>query len=175
MESSSSTRKNPSRETCQKIIKRILVTEVLEKGKNTSFRSAADFMNYFQSLYLPSDSLTKQVQRAVKAMNMPKDEHGYFIINKTNSQVLEEQEMKSLSDKYEITLEPEADFFCECESIFLRVPPTAQDYFASLLRQSTTFGNRIVTIVSSTDGLILYTKEKQRLLPLLQSLFGKKE
>ena len=38
METENTTRKNPSRETCQKIIKRILVTEVLEKGCNEHFR-----------------------------------------------------------------------------------------------------------------------------------------
>lgn len=44
-------RKNPSRETCEGIIRRILMTEVLEKGKNEHFRTAADFMKYFESLY----------------------------------------------------------------------------------------------------------------------------
>ena len=74
METENTTRKNPSRETCQKIIKRILVTEVLEKGCNEHFRQASDFMGYFQSLYPASDALTKQVQRAIKAMDMPRDE-----------------------------------------------------------------------------------------------------
>lgn len=55
METENTTRKNPSRETCQKIIKRILVTEVLEKGCNEHFRQASDFMGYFQSLYPASD------------------------------------------------------------------------------------------------------------------------
>ena len=39
METENTTRKNPSRETCQKIIKRILVTEVLEKGCNEHISS----------------------------------------------------------------------------------------------------------------------------------------
>ena len=47
---SPSLRKNPSRETCEGIIRRILMTEVLEKGKNEHFRTAADFMKYFESL-----------------------------------------------------------------------------------------------------------------------------
>ena len=58
---SPSLRKNPSRETCEGIIRRILMTEVLEKGKNEHFRTAADFMKYFESLYPASDALTKQV------------------------------------------------------------------------------------------------------------------
>ena len=84
---SPSLRKNPSRETCEGIIRRILMTEVLEKGKNEHFRTAADFMKYFESLYPASDALTKQVQRAIRSLNMPKDELGYFIPNKTAEQV----------------------------------------------------------------------------------------
>ena len=79
-------RKNPSRETCEGIIKRILMTEVLQHGTNRHFKSASDFLSYFESLYPASDALTKQVQRAVKALDMPKDEKGYFIVNKTIDQ-----------------------------------------------------------------------------------------
>ena len=64
-------RKNPSRKECEKAIRRILITEILENGKNKHFRMATDFITYFEALYPASDSLTKQVQRAVKAMNMP--------------------------------------------------------------------------------------------------------
>ena len=84
MENEPGMRKNPSRETCEGIIKRILMAEVLQQGTNCHFKSAADFMNYFESLYPTSDALTKQVQRAVKALNMPKDDKGYFIVNKRN-------------------------------------------------------------------------------------------
>ena len=87
-------RKNPSREACEGIIKRILMTEILEKGKNEHFRTAADFMSYFESLYPASDALTKQVQRAVKAMDMPKDDTGYFIPNKTTEQLAEEKNLR---------------------------------------------------------------------------------
>lgn len=47
----STLRKNPSRQTCETIIKRILMTEVLEKGTNRHFKQASDFMSYFESLY----------------------------------------------------------------------------------------------------------------------------
>ena len=77
---SPSLRKNPSRETCEGIIRRILMTEVLEKGKNEHFRTAADFMKYFESLYPASDALTKQVQRAVQSLHMPKSFRGFSFI-----------------------------------------------------------------------------------------------
>ena len=72
MDNTRNDRKNPSRETCEGIIKRILVTEVLTKGKNQQFKNASDFMSYFQSLYPASEALNKQVQRAIKNMNLPK-------------------------------------------------------------------------------------------------------
>ena len=65
----------------------------LRKGKNEHFRTAADFMKYFESLYPASDALTKQVQRAIRSLNMPKDELGYFIPNKTAEQLAHEQEL----------------------------------------------------------------------------------
>ena len=41
-------RKNPSRETCESIIRRILMTELTQNGKNRHFRKAADFMSYWE-------------------------------------------------------------------------------------------------------------------------------
>ena len=51
MEGKSDIRKNPSRKACEDVIKRILMTEVLTKGRNEHFKQANDFMSYFQSLY----------------------------------------------------------------------------------------------------------------------------
>lgn len=84
-------RKNPSRETCESIIRRILMTELTQNGKNRHFRKATDFMSYFESLYPASDALTKQVQRAVQSLHMPKDADGFFIVDKTAAQVEQEQ------------------------------------------------------------------------------------
>lgn len=92
-------RKNPSRKECEDIIRRILMTEMLEKGKNEHFKTATDFMKYFESLYPASDSLTKQVQRAIKSLDMPKDPNGYFIINKTAEQLDQDQELSFMLQK----------------------------------------------------------------------------
>ena len=101
MEHLSTGRRNPSRDTCEKTIKRILMTEVLENGRNKHFKTAADFMNYFESLYPASDALTKQVQRAIKALDMPRDEHGYFIVNKTVDQFNQEN---TISNAFKIAV-----------------------------------------------------------------------
>lgn len=157
--------KNPSREACEKIIKRILVTEVLEKGRNTQFRNAASFMNYFESLYPASPGLTKQVQRAVKSMDLPKDENGFYMINKTGSQVAEDKEMRSICEKYQVT----AEDLSECEMLFLHVPSDCRTYLMHQLLHSKTFSDKIVTITETGNGLILYTKQKQRLLTNIQN------
>ena len=47
MERSTTLRKNPSREACEKVIKRILMTEVLEHGSNKHFQAK------FYDEYLP--------------------------------------------------------------------------------------------------------------------------
>ena len=87
--------KNPSRKECEKIIRRILITEILENGKNKHFRMATDFTKYFESLYPASESLTKQIQRAVKSMDMPKDEDGFFIVDRTVKQVEKEKNLNN--------------------------------------------------------------------------------
>lgn len=41
---------NPSRKQCVSMIQRILMTEVLEKGRNQQFKKSTDFMTFFESL-----------------------------------------------------------------------------------------------------------------------------
>lgn len=166
MERSSSFRKNPSRETCEGIIKRILMTEVLEHGNNRHFHSAADFMGYFESLYPPSDALTKQVQRAIKALNMPKDENGCFIVNKTIAQFDQEKEITRLFSNGNVSIHPMEDY----ETIFLTIEPHLRKYLIHTLETSETFEGKFLTIVESSNGLIIYTQNKKQLLILLNSL-----
>lgn len=168
MDNIQSTRKNPSREACQKIIKRILVTEILEKGTNEHFRQASDFMGYFQSLYPASDALTKQVQRAIKAMDMPRDERGYFIINKTSEQMEQDREIGHLLQKGEtslLTLE-------ESEPLLLTVPAEMRDYLIHTLSESISLKDHFDTILKTNNGIIIYTREKARILSYLQSLLS---
>lgn len=164
--SPTSHRKNPSRETCEKTIKRILMTEVLEHGQNLHFRSASDFMNYFESLYPASDALTKQVQRAIKALDMPKDEKGYFIVNKTVAQQEEDREIKSALDKSCATCVDMSDAEC----VFLKVPSYLQEYLIHLLTASTSFDGKILTISKTYNGLMIYTDNARNLMILINSL-----
>ncbi|MBE5889487.1 MAG: hypothetical protein E7282_00795 [Lachnospiraceae bacterium] len=159
-------RKNPSREACESIIKRILMTEVLEHGSNQTFRFASDFMNYFESLYPPSPGLTKQVQRAVKAMNMPKDEKGFFIVNKTSDQVGQDKEIQRIFANSHVayhTME-------KAEPLFLTVDEKAKDYLLHLLQESETFKGKYLTMVPALGGILIYTENRNQLVMLLNSL-----
>jgi hypothetical protein len=159
-------RKNPSRETCEGIIRRILMTEILEKGKNQHFRTAADFMGYFESLYPASDALTKQVQRAVKAMDMPKDEAGYFIPNKTTEQLAQEKELSYLLQKTSSAVISMDTY----EPLFLKTEPSLKSYLMHVLETSPVFQDKILTIQETSNGLILYTDNRKQLEFLINSL-----
>jgi hypothetical protein len=164
--SSSKLRKNPSRETCEQTIKRILMTEVLENGKNKHFKTAADFMNYFESLYLPSDALTKQVQRAVKAMDMPKDENGYFIPNKTSQQLALEKDMQALfarANAAPVRMDEYVPFF-------LQVEPDMITYLMHVITESPLFQDLFLTLQACSNGIIFYTKNCSQLETLINSL-----
>ena len=166
MERSTTLRKNPSREACEKVIKRILMTEVLEHGSNQHFRFASDFMNYFESLYPASDALTKQVQRAVKAMDMPKDANGYFIVNKTNAQLEQENEITNLLKTANVSVHPME----QVDTVFLSVVPHMRSYLVHLIETTESFKGKYITIVETSNGILFYTENKSQLLILLNSL-----
>ena len=154
-------KKNPSRETCESIIRRILTSEIRERGRNKHFRQARDFMPYFESLYPASDSLTKQVQRAVKTLNLPRDENGYFIINKSTLQEEQERELMSYAASCSLI---------DCETVFLEVQPSYVDYLLHLIAESESFTGLYVTMHRTCNGIIFYTRDKLSLLGLLKQL-----
>ena len=159
-------RKNPSREVCENTIKRILMTEILEKGKNTHFRTAADFMNYFESLYPASDALTKQVQRAIRALNMPRDEMGYFIPNKTTEQLEQEKELQYLFRKAGASVCSLED----CRPFFLKTDSSMAPYLLHVIEMSPLFDGKYITAFVTSNGIMFYTKNTSQLEILINSL-----
>lgn len=169
MSMNNKSKKNPSRETCETIIRRILTTEVSEKGTNAHFRQAADFMSYFESLYPASDALTKQVQRAIKAMDMPKDENGYFIINKTKEQLAQESELKHFIQQGDFLLNPME----HCETLFIKAPTASLDYLIYQLSNWELLKDNYITMVKCFNGILIYTQDKSKVLPLIDSIIEK--
>lgn len=157
---------NPSRKTCEEEIRRILMKETLEYGKNSHFKNAMDFMNYFEALYPPSPSLIKQVQRAIKSMDLPKDEKGYFIADKTKSQLKHDTEISNILAKSAANLVQLGEF----EIVYLEVSPDYKSYLIQLIDESPTLRGKYITIVDSTEGLIFYTYNKSALETMLSSL-----
>jgi hypothetical protein len=166
MEKTMKLRKNPSRETCEGIIKRILTTEVMQNGRNTHFKNASDFMNYFESLYPASDALTKQVQRAIRAMDMPKDDDGYLVVNKTTDQFEQENTLKNAFLSAGAAINPMDNI----ETVFLAVPAHMRSYLIGLIETTVIFQGKYLTIAEVSGGLLFYTSKKAALLELLNSL-----
>lgn len=160
--------KNPSRKTCEEAIRRILITETLEQGKNIHFKNANDFMSYFEALYPPSPSLLKQVQRAIKSMDLPKDEDGFYIVNKTKTQLRHDNELSTILNRSAA----EISSLDDCETLFLAVSSDYRDYLITLIKESLSLKDKYVTIQNTSDGLIFYTKNKELLESLLNSLIG---
>lgn len=138
------------------------------KRKNRHFRKATDFMSYFESLYPASDALTKQVQRAVQSLHMPKDADGFFIVDKTAAQVEQEQCLGKLFADANVSLHPME----QVETVFLSVPSHMQELLLHTFEQSNLFAGQILTIVRTCNGLLIYTEDKKQLLSLLNRLIN---
>lgn len=162
----SSAQKSPSRKSCEEAIRRILVTEILEQGQNRHFKTAMDFMGYFEALYPPSPSLIKQVQRAIRSMDLPKDENGYFLIDKTKSQIREDNEISAVLSKSDACIMPLEEY----ETLFLALRPDYKSYLLKIIGESSTFKGKYITILDTSEGFIFYTKNKELLSAALSSL-----
>ena len=159
-------KKTPSRKKCEEDIRRILVTEILHNGKNDKFKSAIDFMKYFESLYPAGPALTKQVQRAVKAMDMPKDKDGYFMPDKTHDQADQDREISKLMKRTEACILP----FESVETIFLKCQPRYLDYLYQLIKESDTLSGKYLTLVKSSNGILFFTDNRNSLQSVLNNL-----
>ncbi len=157
---------NPSRSKCEMIITRILSTEIKENGKNIHFKNAMDFMTYFESLYPSGSALTKQVQRAIKAMDLAKDKDGYFLLDKTKAQLAEEKELIAIFKKTCAKVSSENAF----DVVFLEADAAYKPYLAQLISESETLRPLFITYVDAADGLLFLTADKVRLTEELQRL-----
>ena len=164
----SSTHKNPSRKSCEQTIKRILTREFEEYGENHHFKQASDFMIYFESLHPSSPGLTRQVQRAVSALNLPRDENGYFMINKTVEEYKAEQELSKLLHSSSVAnLE-------KCTPILVKMEPWKRDHVIYLMQSAAELRKLYETILPADNGILIYTKTPEKLV-LFFSNFIKNE
>ena len=153
----SSSHKNPSRKSCEQTIKRILTREFEEYGENHHFKQASDFMIYFESLHPASPGLTKQVQRAINALNLPRDENGYFIINKTVEEYKAEQELSLLLQSSTlINLQ-------NCTPILIKTEYWKRKHVIHLIRSAPELQRLFVTLTETDSVILIYTKNPEKL------------
>ena len=151
----------PSRSECEAAIKRILITETLESGKNAHFKSSSDFMPYFEALYPAGPGLRKQVQRALKALDMPKDENGYYMVHKTREQAAEDEELSDLLEKSGASIAP-ANIEDPLQMLVLRLDKTSNTdmaYIAGRLARSVTLSGKFETMLPTTNGILVLTRD----------------
>ena len=166
--SSESQKRTPSRKECEEAIHRILITEILQNGKNDRFKGAIDFMKYFESLYPAGPALTKQVQRAVKAMDMPRDKDGFFIADKTHAQADQDRELSKIMNR----TSAEITGIGSAEMVFLSCDCTYLDYLYQLVCESDTLSGKYITTIKTGNGILFFTENKNSLEALLNNLIS---
>ncbi|MBE6015787.1 MAG: hypothetical protein E7241_10575 [Lachnospiraceae bacterium] len=159
-------KKTPSRAECEAIIRRILTTETSARTVNATFKRPSDFMGFFESLYTPSAALTKQVQRAIKSLDMAKDANGYYILNKSKEQSNQDNIIRSaLSDAhYSVNLLDNAS------NLFLALDRKYIDFVMETLAESITFKPYIITMFPCYNGLLIVTNDKEKTYDLLTNI-----
>ncbi len=151
----------PSRTECEEAIKRILITETLESGKNAHFKTSSDFMPYFEALYPAGPGLKKQVQRALKSLDMPKDADGYYMVHKSKEQAIEDEELHSLLEKSGASIDP-ANIEDPLQMLVLRLETTSDTdiaYIAGRLARSVTLSGKFETMLPTTNGILVLTRD----------------
>ncbi len=158
--------KNPTRQECEEQVRRTLMTENLRHGGNHHFKTAKDFMPIFEALYPASPSLVKQVQRAIKSMNMPKDEKGFFLVDKTKFQMEQDTELSNLLQKSEADLSEVGSF----DTVLLTLEDHYKDYIFQLISESSTLSGKFITAIKTSNGILFFTDNKELLKTLLKDL-----
>ncbi len=158
--------KNPTRQECEEQVRRTLMTENLRHGGNHHFKTAKDFMPIFEALYPASPSLVKQVQRAIKSMNMPKDEKGFFLVDKTKFQMEQDTELSKLLQKSEADLSEVGSF----DTVLLTLEDHYKDYIFQLISESSTLSGKFITAIKTSNGILFFTDNKELLKTLLKDL-----
>ena len=156
-------KRGPSRVDCVKAIRRILMTETLENGKNLHFKSSSDFMPYFESLYPASPGLRKQIQRAIHEMDMAKDADGFYIVGKTKGEAQDESELSSIMHASGAVIsESRADI--PLETVFIELDADERyriPYIAERLSRLASLSGKYTALVPCTNGIMFFTDQKE--------------
>jgi len=165
-------RRGPSRADCEKAIRRILMTETLENGRNLHFKSSSDFMSYFESLYPASPGLRKQIQRAIHEMDMAKDADGFYIVGKTKGDARDENELSSLM-KASGAVISDSGANAALETVFIELETEERykiPYIAERLSRLESLSGKYLALIPCTNGILFLTRQKEVLKLRLSAL-----
>ncbi len=165
-------RRGPSRTECEKAIRRILMTETLENGRNLHFKSSSDFMSYFESLYPASPGLRKQIQRAIHEMDMAKDAEGFYIVGKTKGDARDENEISALM-KASGAFIPETGPDVPLETVFIEFEVDERykiPYIAERLSRLESLSGKYTALLPCTNGILFFTTQSAVLKTRLSAL-----
>lgn len=158
-----SSKTGPSRIDCEKAIRRILMRENLQNGKNLHFRNSSDFMPYFEALYPAGQSLQKQVQRAIRSMDLAKDKDGFFLIDRTKEQISDDNDIKRLF----LQTGAKSPISSDLETVFLPLEDgdfETINFLSKKVTESKSFKGKYLAIIPASNGLVFLTNQKDRLL-----------
>ncbi len=157
----SSSHKNPSRKECEKIILRILTREIEEYGRNHHFKQASDFMPYFESLHPASPGLTKQVQRAITSLNLPRDKNGYFLVNISEEEYHAECELAHLLHGSSIV------DLSDYTPILIKVDAWNRRPIIHFMESVPNLNALYEMLAEADSGILVYTKTPEKLISYL--------
>lgn len=120
-------------------------------------------MIYFESLHPSSPGLTRQVQRAVNALNLPRDENGYFMINKTVEEYKAEQELSKLLQSSSVAN------LDKCTPVLVKMEYWKRDHMIYLMQSAAALRKLYETIVPADNGVLFYTKTPEKLTAFFSS------
>jgi hypothetical protein len=87
-------------------------------------------------------------------------------VNKTVDQFEQEQEIRRAFAQADVSI----DSMEQIETVFVSAAVHMRTYLIHLLEESVTFEGKFLTILETSNGLLIYTNNKKQLLVLLNSL-----
>lgn len=169
MNTTTHNRFNPSRKECEQIIKRILQQELEQRGSNSHFRHSVDFLPFFESLYPSSIGLSKQVQRAVRSMNLPKDSKGFFIMNRSQEELMLEQHLIYFF-QYEKVILSYYDHSDLGKCLQMQANPAIYEYCLLRIKEYLSYSIEDLKIWIENSILYIFTTSMENLESALQKI-----
>ena len=99
---------------------------------------------------------------------MPKDEDGFFIVDRTVKQMEKEKSLKAILSESESVVTDLSGY----APILVKTDPHNRIYLMHLISEVSTLNDKIAAMTECSVGVILYTVEKEKVLSILDRLLS---